>query len=69
LKEVKRNEKKLKGDVEMAKYARVVFGEEIPDSATAKEALAIVMKSIKSAPTFLKEEDVEISDYPYERME
>jgi hypothetical protein len=53
----------------MVKHARIVFEEEIPDSTTAKDALAILLKSIKNGPQYLTEEDVEMSDYPYERME
>lgn len=60
---------KLKENIGAKRYARVVFEEEIPDNATTEQALAIVMKSIKNAPTYLKEDDVEISEYPYERME
>lgn len=53
----------------MVKYARLVFEEEIPDSTTAKDALAILLKSMKNGPLYLTEEDVEMSGYPYERME
>ena len=53
----------------MVKYGRIVFEEEIPDNATPKEALAILLKSIKNGPQYLTGEDVEMSDYPYERME
>lgn len=53
----------------MVKHARIVFEEEIPDNATQEDALAILLKSIKNGPQYLTGEDVEISDYPYERME
>jgi hypothetical protein len=53
----------------MVKYARIVFEEEIPDNATAEDALAVLLKCMKNAPTYLKGEDVEISEAPYERME
>jgi len=53
----------------MVKYARVVFEEEIPENMTAKDALIILLKCMKNAQLYLKEEDVEISESPYERME
>ena len=53
----------------MVKYARLVFEEEISDNATAKDALVIMLKCIKNAQVYLKEEDIEISEFPYERQE
>ncbi len=53
----------------MVKYARIVFEETVPDNATVDDALAILLKSIKNAQSYLKGDDVEMSEYPYERME
>ncbi len=53
----------------MTKYARIVFEEEISDDMTLEDALTIVLKNIKNSPSFLTADDVEISEYPYERME
>ena len=53
----------------MVKYARLIFEEEIPDGTSAKDALDILLKSVKKSPFYLTEEDVETSDYPYERVE
>jgi|GEM_PF-6793905 hypothetical protein len=53
----------------MVKYARIVFEDEIPEGATSKEALSIMLKMMKNHAQYLTEKDVEISEYPYERME
>jgi hypothetical protein len=59
----------------MVKYARMVFEEEIPDDATPEEALRILSKSMKSYLDIIlsgdhpSTEDLEISEYQYERME
>jgi hypothetical protein len=53
----------------MVKYARIVFEEEISDNTSSEEALAILLKTMKNSPNYLSGEDVEISEYPYERME
>jgi hypothetical protein len=53
----------------MVKYARIVFEEEIADNETEKDALAVLLKTMKNAQIYLKEEDVEISEAPYEMME
>jgi hypothetical protein len=53
----------------MVKYARIIFEEEIPEDATAEDALVVLLKCMKNAQTCLKGEDVEISEAPYERME
>ncbi len=53
----------------MVKHARIVFEEEVPDNATPEDALIILLKSIRNASKYLSGEDVEMSDYPYERME
>ena len=59
----------------MVKYARIVFEEEIPDDATPEDALRILLKSAENYSRIVlsgdhpSTEDVEISDYPYERME
>ncbi len=53
----------------MVRYGRIVFEEEIPNDATYKDALAILLKSIENAKSFLEEHDVEISESPYEKEE
>jgi len=54
--------------IDMTKFARLVFEEEIPDDATAKDALVVLLKNMKNAHLYLKEDDVEISESPYEKM-
>lgn len=59
----------------MEKFARVVFEEEIPEDAQLTEIVDVLKTSIKNFLKQLEEEplaalgDVEISEYPYERME
>jgi hypothetical protein len=53
----------------MVKYARIVFEDEIPDNATPEDAMKVVLKSVKNYLDHPSEEDVEMSEYPYERME
>lgn len=59
----------------MVKYARMVFEEEIPDNATPEDALRVLSKSMKNYLDIIlsgdhpSTEDLEISEYPYKRME
>ncbi len=54
----------------MGKFARLVFETvELKDNTTPKEAMKTLLKSIKNYLENPNEEDVEISEYPYERME
>jgi len=54
----------------MVQYARLVFETvELKDNTTPKEAMKILLESIKNYLENPNEEDVEMSESPYERME
>ena len=54
----------------MGKFARLVFESvELKDNTTPKEAMKILLEIVKNYLENPNEEDVEMSEFPYERME
>lgn len=59
----------------MAKFVRLVFEEEVPDDAQIPEMMNMLVTSIENWLKHAKDspidafEDIEISEYPYERQE
>lgn len=54
----------------MVKYARLVFEEEIPEGATNEDIVGKMKECVESyVEDGINIDDIEVSEYPYERQE